>query len=101
MIAIAANQNWFKIMSEEYTEVDCCFCGIEFKIPSRVINKWKNNQKPFYCPNGHTLAYSKESQASQINKLNDEIKELNSKLADATNKIQELTNELEIWKPRT
>ncbi len=46
------------------TEI-CCACGIEFAMPAGLQASRKQDQKEFYCPNGHPQSY-RESEAARL-----------------------------------
>ena len=93
----------------ELEELDCCSCGITFSFAKNIAEMWRKSQNPFYCPNGHFLAYPppKEDKAKkETDDLRLEVKDLKDKLALAlenvekhSKKIAELTLEIEIWHP--
>lgn len=88
--------------------IRCYECGIRFGFDSETFVIWRQNQKPFQCPNGHSnYIVTEDRQAKEIKTLKDEINKLKEKLADAeaeaesANKaVAELMQELEIWRPQ-
>lgn len=98
-------------MSEDFCEVDCPACGIKFKFTKKIEEMWRESGKTFYCPNGHTLNWSKPKESpeqKELKQLRSEVKELKEKLAtsekqteDHKRRVDELTAELEIWRPST
>ena len=50
------------------TEV-CCSCGIVFSMPEEVLNRRRGDKKSFFCPNGHSQAYTGESDQEKISRL--------------------------------
>ena len=98
-------------MSDEYNEVDCPSCGIKFKFSKKIEEMWRDTGKSFYCPNGHTLHWSKPKETPEereLKKLKLEVGELKEKLMaaekqteDQKKRVDELTTELEIWRPST
>ena len=43
----------------------CASCGIEFAMPMNLRNSRKRDLASFYCPNGHSQAYT-ESEAERL-----------------------------------
>lgn len=41
------------------TDTSCCVCGVVFAVPSSFLDKRREDGKDFFCPNGHTLLYTK------------------------------------------
>lgn len=97
--------------NEELCEVDCCSCGISFKFSKKIEEMWRKSEKTFYCPNGHTLVWTKPKESAEekeLKTLRVEVKELKEKLVAAEKqteiqkkRVEELTTELEIWRPTT
>jgi transcription initiation factor IIE alpha subunit len=90
----------------EMKSLNCYSCGIHFSLPKAVDDLWRDNQKVFYCPNGHGQAY-KNTEDKETKNLQQEIKELKEKLqaaldelAKQTKRADELMSELEIWRPQ-
>lgn len=44
----------------------CASCGIIFGLGAVFMQKRRNDHKGFYCPNGHSLSYSQESEAERL-----------------------------------
>ena len=40
----------------------CCSCGVVFAMPERMLDERRRDKANFYCPNGHSLAYSKSTE---------------------------------------
>jgi len=38
---------------------DCCVCGVMFALPARLLANRRKQGGSFYCPNGHSLMFSK------------------------------------------
>jgi len=56
---------------------ECIECGTKFGM-TRTYHDWvKENKKAFYCPNGHSMSYSK----SEADRLRDIIAEKDRSLA--------------------
>ncbi len=93
---------------EDFNEVTCCDCGIVFKFSKKIEELWRNSEKTFHCPNGHSLSWPKEDSPEQkeLKALREEVAALKTKLATALadaeaqkKRADELATELEIWKP--
>lgn len=48
----------------ELTVIDCT-CGVIFGITTELAERRRKDQRDFYCPNGHVLAYSGPTQAQK------------------------------------
>jgi molecular chaperone GrpE (heat shock protein) len=98
-------------MSEELCEVDCPSCGIAFKFSKKIEEMWRNTEKQFFCPNGHSLHWNKPTETAEqkeLKTLRADVKELKSKLESALKDVEtqkkradDLQVELEIYKPAT
>lgn len=100
-------------MSEEkeFSTVDCCDCGIQFKIPTKVEKMWRESEKRFKCPNDHVLYWPKPKETEEqkeLKSLRSKVSDLESKLeaakkeaADQKKRADDLQTELEIWRPTT
>ena len=96
---------------EEFCSVNCCECGITFKFTKTIEKMWRDSGKNFFCPNGHTLHWSKPVETEdqkELKKLKVELASLKEKLAAAEKKAtdqkklaDDLAAELEIWRPST
>lgn len=96
---------------EEFNTVTCNSCGIEFKFLKKVEDLWRKDEKIFYCPNGHSLVWTKPKETAEqkeLKTLRAEVKELKTKLEAAEKKAEgqkkradDLAAELEIWRPTT
>lgn len=42
-------------------EVEVCTCGVLFAAPESMLDSRRQDGRSFYCPNGHSLAYSSEN----------------------------------------
>jgi len=60
---------------------ECIECGTKFGM-TRTYHDWvKENKKAFYCPNGHSMSYSKSEADRQADRLRDIIAEKDRSLA--------------------
>jgi hypothetical protein len=97
--------------AEEKTEpmcnLTCNSCGIDFAFTKKVEKLWRDSHKTFYCPNGHPLCWSGETEEQkelkklkkQVTELTDKLASLALKAAESDKKVEELTTELELWRP--
>lgn len=68
----------------------CCSCGVAFGIPSDLRNEFKADEnKWFYCPNGHRQHYS-ESEATRLQR------ELRQAQAAKERAERDLTNQMKL-----
>lgn len=44
----------------------CAVCGIQFAAPEHYVKKRRDDHKDFYCPNGHVLVFTGESEAQKL-----------------------------------
>ena len=81
----------------EFTSLHCCNCHIPFAVPEKIRQRWKNEGKTFYCPNGHPQSYS-ESTVDKLKKQNETLKRqkdfTESCLQDACKREKKLGNKL-------
>jgi len=82
-------------------ELDCPTCGVVFSVNGSYKTRRIKDHKNFYCPNGHTLSYSKQTERSSSD-LYEELKgvkkentELGSKVAALTEEVNTLKKERE------
>ncbi len=52
------------------TITDCCVCGVNFAVPERLLANRREAGGSFYCPNGHSLVFTK----TRAMQLEDELK---------------------------
>jgi len=38
--------------------IDCPRCGVLFAVTEELDDRWRSNGKSFYCPNGHSMSYT-------------------------------------------
>lgn len=58
---------------ETFVQESCCECGVNFGIPSHFHTHLKRNKQTFYCPNGHSMSYTKSTAQILQEKLDREI----------------------------
>jgi hypothetical protein len=71
----------------DYTKEECITCGVAFYMPSILWRHKKDYKESFFCPNGHSMAYTKgkvDILADQLVQKEREISQLNQKLRDAS-----------------
>lgn len=101
-------------MSEEHKDfniVSCCDCGIKFAFDKSIEKMWRESEKNFFCPNGHSLHWPKPKETEEqkeLKSLRSKVTDLESKLAAALEDVakekkraDDLQAELEIWRPST
>lgn len=73
------------------TVTECCICGIKFAIPEAMLAQRRRTGERFYCPNGHSLAYTK----SELDDLKDQLLQTTKKLeaAETSLRIERRTRE--------
>lgn len=55
------------------TRTSCCECGIVFAPPSAFIAARQSDGKSFYCPNGHSLSWSGNSENDRLRRERDNL----------------------------
>ena len=57
-------------MSLSMVSIECCRpgCGMTFAVPEHWVKSRREDHANFYCPNGHTLHYSAETEAERLRK---------------------------------
>lgn len=50
----------------------CCSCGVPFAMTSDMERRRREDNKPFYCPNGHPQSYS-ENEMAKLKKENERL----------------------------
>ncbi len=66
--------------------VTCCKCGCDFGLPGGLYDKLRENEKSFYCPNGHPQHFCESS----TKKLERELASKERALATARRREAEL-----------
>lgn len=59
----------------------CANCGIEFATPSHFEKTRREDHKSFFCPNGHSLAFSGVSDSDRIKSLTTKVERAKSAFA--------------------
>ncbi len=54
--------------SDEIVIEECIECGTKFGMTSTLHTFKKENKKTFYCPNGHSMSYTK-SEAEKLREI--------------------------------
>lgn len=90
-------------MNNELFEIQCCECGIVFAIRKNVQIVWAQNNKMFFCPNGHSQLWRTPTlsvkEQTELKCLRLEVQELKDKLATALNHTKGLVSKLEVPQP--
>lgn len=70
----------------QFEEQDCINCGVRFGVPLGYTDRRRADKKTFYCPNGHSMAYT-ESEADRLRRerdlLQQRIAQKDDEIADA------------------
>lgn len=61
---------------QELEATSCCVCGIQFGVPPYFIANARKNSGTIFCPNGHSLGWSR----SEADKLREQIQKTNELL---------------------
>lgn len=78
---MAATTEGITFKHAEKTELEirvCPTCGITYALPQRVVEDRRETGRSWYCPNGHTLSFTK----SESDRLREESQRLQRKLDD-------------------
>lgn len=79
-------------MSEQtrafFEEQDCINCGVRFGVPYGYTERRRQDKKSFYCPNGHSMAYT-ESEADRLRRERDRLKQDTARLEDERRAAQQ------------
>jgi len=74
-------------MNNELFEIQCYECGIAFAIRKNVQIVWAQNNKIFFCPNGHSQSWNAPplpvKDQAELKCLRQEVQELKDKLTVA------------------
>lgn len=57
-----------------FEEQDCITCFIRFGVPQGFTNRRQQDKASFYCPNGHSMAYT-ESDLDRMRRERDRLKQ--------------------------
>lgn len=96
-------------MSRTYMETvtlqedTCCVCGITFAAPQHWFKSKQSTGDTFYCPNGHSLSFTKGTDTILREQIADEQKrarELELQLTSAQDQLQATKRELQRHKKR-
>lgn len=66
----------------DYSKEECIHCGVAFYFPTTCKDFKKKKKETFYCPNGHSMVYTKSIEddlREELAKKNIEIAMLNRK----------------------
>lgn len=72
----------------------CCVCGIQFGVPPSFIANKRTNAGNLYCPNGHSLGWSK----SEADKLREQLQKANAATEWQRARAQRLEKDLQSQK---
>ncbi len=66
---------------DEYSDIQCCTCGIEFKVTTKYKDLKQRTCGDFWCPNGHSLAYKKNmDEEDEDDEIVDKLRQENEQL---------------------
>ncbi len=101
-------------MSTTITEIiilnveTCIDCGIKFAVPREFQYERQNDQKSFYCPNGHPMVYRtsmKDQEIARLKREKDEAERsrniLRDQLAEKQEEVRKMLRSIERRKKRT
>lgn len=57
-----------------FEEQDCINCGVRFGVPAGFTQHRRNDKRNFYCPNGHSMAYT-QNEADRLRIERDRLKQ--------------------------
>lgn len=75
--------------TEKMATDTCCSCGIMFAMPEHFQRKRREDQKTFYCPNGHSLSYTEST-----------VKKLERQLAQERQRLDQAMMDVEMQRSR-
>ena len=58
------------MVTRQWQAETCCSCAVEFAVPMSLYQARRNDQKTFYCPNGHPQSYV-ESEETRLRRRAD------------------------------
>lgn len=74
----------YTIKGQDFHYEDCCTCGVNFLYPAAIYNttleRRGNGGHPFYCPNGHRLVRTGETEADKLRRERDRLKQNEARL---------------------
>lgn len=74
-----------------FEEQDCIRCGVRFGVPIGYTARRREDKQTFYCPNGHSMAYSE----SEADRLRTERDRLAQRIAQRDDEIKDKQAEIE------
>lgn len=74
-----------------FEEQDCIRCGVQFGVPIGYTARRREDKQTFYCPNGHSMAYSE----SEADRLRTERDRLAQRIAQRDDEIKDKQAEIE------
>jgi hypothetical protein len=82
----------------EIVLVDCFNCGTVFGINDNLHRRFRERGDTFYCPNGHSQAYTKSLVEVEKEKAKKEVERLQWELQSKNNRIMFTENQLRATK---
>jgi hypothetical protein len=93
-------KGWLQVsvlLQQSFEIQHCCTCGVAFAIPSDLERVLRATHRDFFCPNGHVMIYSHETEAERLRTLlaatKKELAEECQRTADALNDLMLIENQ--------
>ena len=65
---------------------DCCNCGIAFAMTKELQTRRLEDQRSFYCPNGHSQSYTGKTEAQKLREQVERLEIQRDHARDATDR---------------
>lgn len=88
---MAAKVTWTEEITEQFESVSCGECGVRWAMTAAFIAQRRRDERGFYCPNGHSRYYPKQSEEQ---KLKDELERQRQALANEREHAARLSTNL-------
>lgn len=72
-------------IQQQFEIINCYKCGISFAVPATIRKRWIDSGDAFYCPHGHSQAYSKSTVKQKDREIRNLQKRLEWQAKDASN----------------
>ncbi len=83
-------------ITETFTRLTCCTCGVFFFLSSRFIEVRREDGKNFYCVNGHAQCYGEGETKKLQRQLEERERQLRESKCDTLRAQNELMEEAKI-----
>lgn len=77
----------YTTVGHTFTFEECPECGCWFGMENNYANARRDDKKLFYCPNGHSMSYSKTRLDSERELHDRKVRELQSQINTVHNKL--------------